>query len=98
MDQARLRQTSHNMIRANGRRGELRRMGSNARACWVSVIEYTATERIGKALNPTDRKALVSPFKRVGMDTDQTLLDPPPGVEDLLVTFDADGNEFERLR
>jgi hypothetical protein len=73
------------MITRWGRRGALRRVGSGDVLVRVVILEYTPQERIGKVIDPLDRKALV-----YGSDLDgETVLEPDPD-RDRLITFKVD--------
>jgi hypothetical protein len=89
MDYTRQRNIADGMIRKYGALAILRR-GSGDRACWAFISEYTPHERMGKLINQTDRKALVSPL---GLTAD------PDSEQDKLVTLDPNtGAELETLR
>lgn len=89
MDYSRQRSIADQMIRKYGKQAILRR-DSGDRSCWASIIEYTPHERVGKTINQTDRKALVSPI-------DLTI--DPDSEQDKLVTLDPiTGAEKETLR
>lgn len=90
MDYARQRSLADAMIRKYGAPAILRRDNGGDRPCWAFVSEYSPHERMGKLINQTDRKALVSPI-------DLTL--DPDSEQDKLVTLDpATGAEKETLR
>lgn len=88
-DDARRLKLSDQMIRKYGAQAILRR-STGDRVCWACIVQYTTSEKQGRMINPTDRRALVS---AVG-------LDPPPSSEvDSLVTLDPEtGAEKETLR
>jgi hypothetical protein len=66
------------------------RRNTGDRACVAFISEYSPHERIGKVINQTDRKALVSP---VGLTA------APDSEQDRLVTLDpVTGLELETLR
>ena len=89
MDYARQRNLADGMIRKYGAPAILRR-DSGDRQCWVFISDYTPQEKMGKLINQTDRKALVSP---IGLTAD------PDSEQDKLVTLDpATGAEKETLR
>lgn len=70
------------MIQRWGQPSFLRRAGSPDRWCWCYIVDYKPIERIGKLFNPTDRRAIVSPFDRQTGD----LLLAPDSDKDMLVT------------
>lgn len=89
MDYQRERSIADNMIRKYGAKAVLRRDDGD-RPCWVFISNYSAQEKIGKLVNQTDRRALVSP---IGLDIE------PDSEQDRLVTFDPlSGAEKEVLR
>ena len=89
MDYSRQRSVADGMIRKYGVPAVLRR-ASGDRSCVVFISDYTPQERVGKLINQTDRKALVTP---VGLDVD------PDSEQDRLVTLDPlTGAEKETLR
>lgn len=89
MDYIRQRNLADGMIRKYGAPAILRR-DSGDRSCWVFISDYTPQEKMGKLVNQTDRKALVSP---IGLTAD------PDSEQDKLVTLDpATGAEKETLR
>jgi len=70
------------MIRKYGMTAVLRRVGSPDRQCTVFEDRFSPMERVGKMINPIDRKMLVSPLA-----PDGTQLTPAPDHEvDVLVT------------
>jgi hypothetical protein len=78
------------MIRKYGTPAILRRDNGGDRSCVVFISEYSPHERVGKLINQTDRKALVSPID---------LAIAPDSEQDKLVTIDpATGAELETLR
>ena len=90
MDYVRQRNVANDMIRKYGARAILRRDNGGDRPCWAFISDYSPQEKVGKLINQTDRKALVSP---IGLDID------PDSEQDKLVTFDpATGAEKETLR
>ena len=89
IDYARERAIAEGMIRKYGAPAILRR-DSGDRACVAFISDYSPQERMGKLVNQTDRKALVSP---VGLTVD------PDSEQDRLVTLDpTTGVELETLR
>ena len=89
MDYVRELGLADGMIRKYGSPAILRRQ-SGDRPCWAFIISYTPIERMGKLINQTDRKALVSP---VGLAID------PDSEQDNLVTLDTvSGAELQTLR
>lgn len=89
MDYARERNLADGLIRKYGALAILRRTTGD-RQCWAFISEYSPHERMGKLINQTDRKALVSP---IGLTID------PDSEQDKLVTLDpATGAEKETLR
>jgi hypothetical protein len=89
MNYARQRNLADGMIRKYGAAAILRR-ATGDRQCWAFISEYTPHEKMGKLINQTDRKALVSPIG---------LTDDPDSEQDKLVTLDpATGAEKETLR
>jgi len=86
---ARQRQIADNMIRKYGLAAILRR-DSGDRSCWACIIDYSPHEKVGKMINQTDRKALVS---AIGLTVN------PDSEQDKLVTLDpTTGAEKETLR
>ena len=89
MDYARQRNIADSMIRKYGALAILRR-DSGDRSCWAFISDYSPHERVGKMINQTDRKALISP---IGLTAD------PDSEQDKLVTLDpGTGAERETLR
>ena len=89
MDYVRQRGLADNMIRRYGAQAILRR-DSGDRSCWAFISAYTPLERMGKIINQTDRKALLTP---IGLTVD------PDSEQDRLVTLDpSSGAELETLR
>lgn len=89
MDYARQRNLADDMIRKYGAAAILRR-DSGDRQCWSCFVEFSPHERMGKLINQTDRKALVSP---VGLTA------YPDSEQDKLVILDSvTGAELETLR
>lgn len=89
MDYGRQRNIADNMIRKYGAPAILRRAAGD-RSCWAFISDYTPQERMGKLVNQTDRKALISP---IGLAAD------PDSEQDKLVTLDPiTGAELETLR
>jgi hypothetical protein len=89
MDYSRQRSVADSMIRKYGRQAILRR-DSGDRSCWAFISDYTPQEKMGKLINQTDRKALISP---IGLEID------PDSEQDKLVTIDpATNTELETLR
>lgn len=89
MDYARERAIANDMIRKYGAPAILRR-DSGDRPCVAFISDYMPHERVGKIINQTDRKALVSP---VGLTVD------PDSEQDRLVTLDpVTSAEIEILR
>jgi hypothetical protein len=89
IDYGRERAISDSMIRKYGAPAILRR-DSGDRPCFAFIVDYTPQERMGKLVNQTDRKALVS---AVGLGLD------PDSEQDRLVTLDpVTGAESETLR
>lgn len=85
VDHAVKRRTADGMIRkysGGGGNAVLRRVGAPDRPCSVFILRYTAMERVGKMINPVDRKALVS-----ALAPDGTELADPDQELDRLVTF-----------
>lgn len=72
-------------LRRRGQQAILRRQ-SGDRPCLCAIVAYKPVDDVGKLTNPTDRRALISPF----VPGTTTLLDPPNSELDRLVT-DADG-------
>lgn len=90
MDYARERAIADGMIRKYGSPAILRRENGGDRSCIAFISDYSPHERVGKLINQTDRKALVSPL---GLSID------PDSEQDTLVTLDpATGAELETLR
>jgi hypothetical protein len=90
MDYSRERAIADGMIRKYGAPAILRRDNGGDRPCWAFISNYSPQEKVGKLINQTDRKALVSP-------TDLTI--EPDSEQDKLVTFDpATGLEKEVMR
>lgn len=88
MDYTRQRNVADGMIRKYGAPAILRRDDGD-RPCWVFISEYSPSEK-RQLINPTDRKALLSP---VGLTLD------PDSEEDRLVALDATtGMEKETLK
>jgi hypothetical protein len=86
---ARQQRLADQMIRKYGTPAILRRDGGD-RSCWAFISDYSPHERMGKLVNQTDRKALISP---IGLTAD------PDSEQDRLVTLDpATGTELETLR
>jgi len=89
MDYSRERGIADGMIRKYGALALLRR-ASGDRSCWAFISDYSPHERVGKMINQTDRKALVSP---IGLDV------APDSEQDNLVTLNpVTGVELETLR
>lgn len=77
------------MIRKYGAQAILRR-DSGDRSCWAFISDYSPQERLGKLINQTDRKAMLSP---IGLTAD------PDSEQDKLVMLDPiTGAELETLR
>jgi hypothetical protein len=90
MDYARERTIADAMIRRYGAPAILRRDNGGDRSCLAFISEYSPHERVGKLVNQTDRKALLSP---IDLSID------PDSEQDTLVTLDpATGVELETLR
>jgi hypothetical protein len=90
MDYSRERAIANAMIAKYGSPAILRRENGGDRSCIAFISEYTPHERVGKLINQTDRKALLSP---VGLTLE------PDSEQDTLVTLDpASGAELETLR
>jgi hypothetical protein len=71
------------MLRKYGMLAVLRRSSMPDRQCIVFEDRFTPMERVGKMINPVDRKMLMSPLA-----PDGTQLNPPPDQEeDWLVTL-----------
>jgi hypothetical protein len=89
IDYARERAIAEGMIRKYGAPAILRRDDGD-RPCFAFISDYMAHERVGKIINQTDRKALLSP---VDLTVD------PDSEQDRLVTLDpVTGAELETLR
>lgn len=68
----------------------LRRAGSPDRLCVACVTQYMPKERVGKTIDPEDRKARLSALQPDGV----TVLTPDPDRErDSLIVFNPDGTE-----
>lgn len=86
---SRLRWHKHIGSWSNWSKSVLRRYGVGDRSCVVCVVEYSPKERQGAAINPEDRKAMLS-----ALVDDNTLLTPDPLQEkDVLIVFNPDGTE-----
>jgi len=71
------------MLKKYGMTAVLRRADALDRQCTVFEDRFSPMERIGKAINPVDRKMIVS-----SLAPDGAPLNPPPDHElDWLVTF-----------
>lgn len=57
--------------------------GSGDIPCWALIVEYKPMERLGKGYDPTDQRAMISPFVR-----DLTL--PRSSTSQLLPAVDSD--------
>lgn len=89
IDYQRQRSVADNMIRKYGAPAILRRNDGD-RGCWAFISDYSPSEKRGQLINPTDRRALISPL-------DLTV--EPDSEQDRLVTLDpATGAEKETLR
>lgn len=75
---------------SKGGRAVLRRNdGGPDRAVVCCVVEFSPKERVGKAIDPEDRKAMVS-----ALAPDGSVLTPEPYRErDSLIVFNPDGTE-----
>lgn len=96
-DFARSRRVADNMIKKFGKRTPaVLRSASGDRPCTAAVMKFDAQERMGRVMDPTDRKALVS-----ALAPDGSVLASPDHLTEHLVTFVADSDppiEDENLR
>jgi hypothetical protein len=84
------------MLKKYGMTAVLRRTGMLDRQCTVYEDRFTPMERIGKMINPVDRKMVMSPLAPNG----KPLSPAPDQEEDWLVTFvpgTATENEILRI-
>jgi hypothetical protein len=87
---SRLRWHKHIAAWSGGGRAVLRRRGSPDRDCAACVVDFQPKERVGKMIDPEDRKAMVSALVPDG----SAVLSPAPDKEsDSLVVFNPDGTE-----
>jgi len=80
---ARSQAVADRMIRKGGMQAVLRRPGMADRPCSVLQMEFSPMERMGKLVNPTDRKFIVSTIVPGAGGT----LIAPDAEQDALVTF-----------
>lgn len=73
-------------IRRYGMIAVLRRVAASGsysdRQCWVMFQQWSPSERLGKLINPVDRKVVMSPLA-----PDGSTLVPPDQEQDVLVTY-----------
>ncbi len=93
-DYSRTRAIADRLLQKFGALAVLRR-ASGDRNCWTAVIDYKPIERLGKLLDPMDRRALVS---AVDPDDGTDLLPPDSEQDRLIVTSPQEPFETQTWR